>query len=212
MAYRTYLFDLDGTLIDSVELILASHRHACRVHLGESLPDAQFIAQMGRPLRDIYADFATDPSAVEAMIATYRTYNVEHHDRMVSAYPGIASLLPQLAGRGARLAVVTSKLRDLACRGLRVAGLDGFFEVVIGADAVARGKPDPQPLLRALDALGVDVEGAVMVGDSNHDLLAGRRAGVRTAAALWGPFERAVLEAEGPDHWLAHPEELLGHG
>src|SRR5262249_33563644 len=155
VAYRTYLFDLDGTLIDSVELILASHRHTRRVHFGDSLPDAQFIANMGRPLRDIYADFSTDPVAVEAMIATYRTFNVEHHDRMVSAYPGIASLVSQLAARGARLAVVTSKLRDLARRGLHVTGLDAFFEVVIGADDVTRGKPDPQPLLRALEMLGV---------------------------------------------------------
>jgi pyrophosphatase PpaX len=212
VAYRTYLFDLDGTLIDSVELILASHRHTRRVHFGDSLPDAQFIAAMGRPLRDIYADFATDAIAVEAMIATYRSFNVEHHDRMVSAYPGIASLLSQLAERGARLAVVTSKLADLARRGLRVTGLDGFFPIVIGADDVTRGKPDPQPVFRALDALGADAEGAVMVGDSTHDLQAGRRAGIRTAAALWGPFERSVLAAEGPDHFLAHPEELLEHG
>lgn len=210
VAYATYLFDLDGTLLDSVELIVASHRHTRSVHFGDVLPDARYVECMGRTLHDIYRDFAREAQRKdeEVLVATYRAYNLAHHDTMVRPYPGVLEALQRLARGGARMAVVTSKLRSLARRGLEVAGIDHFFPLIIGADDVERGKPDPWPVLHALKVLGADAQGAVMVGDSTHDLQAGRRAGVRTAAVAWGPFERAMLEAESPDHWVGEPAEL----
>jgi pyrophosphatase PpaX len=173
------------------------------------VPDSELIATMGRTLADVYGELAGAPADAAAMIATYRAWNEAHHDRMVRAYPGIEGALRELRGRGARLAVVTSKARALARRGLAVAGLDPLFSVVIGGDDVARGKPDPLPVVRALEVLGAQAAGSVMVGDSLHDMLAGRRAGVRTAAALWGPFSREQLAATEPDHYLESAAQLL---
>lgn len=202
MAYTTFLFDLDGTLIDSVELIVQSYRHTLK-HLGrEPLPDRHFISLMGIPLVDAMRTLAASKAEVEQMVSLYREFNLAHHDAMVRPYPGVKETLLKLKARQCRLAVVTSKLSADARRGLTIARLINLFDTVVGADDVSRGKPDPEAVREGLMRLGSAAEQAVMVGDSPPDLRAGRSAGVRTAAALWGPFERAQLAPEAPDHWL----------
>jgi pyrophosphatase PpaX len=110
--------------------------------------------------------------------------------------------LTDLARRGTRLGIVTSKPHGLARHGLELCGLDQHFEVLIGSDDVQRHKPDPAPVHAALAALGTPVEGALFVGDSPYDLQSGRRAGVHTGAALWGPFPLDLLREDDPTHEL----------
>ena len=210
MSFRVYLFDLDGTLIDSVELILKSFHHTREQHFGDRLPDEYYLRILGLTLRDTFKRMAETPEAVEAMVKTYVAHNLDHHDAMVRPYPGVVDVIRELVRRGARLGLVTSKLHDNARRGLRVAGIEDAFEVVIGAEDVTRGKPDPEPVLLALDRLGAAAAETLFAGDSPHDIESGRHAGVKTAAATWGPFTRAVLEAAEPDFWLEKPEDLLG--
>jgi pyrophosphatase PpaX len=205
--FATYLFDLDGTLLDSVALILASYRHTALAHRGEAPDDAVWLAGLGTPLRTQLRCLSDDPAEVEAMAQTYREHNLANHDRMVRPYDGVVEAVRELALH-ATLGLVTSKLRHGALRGLRVAGLEAAFAVVIGADDVDRHKPDPAPVLAAVERLGADPSTTVFVGDSPHDLAAGRAAGVRTAAALWGPFPRLALEPHRPDHWLYTPADL----
>lgn len=203
------LFDLDGTLIDSVELILSSYRHTLQVHRGEIPPDDVWLAGLGTPLWVQFRHFTDDPAEIDAMIATYREHNLAHHDAMVRPYPGVKEAVRTLRDR-ARLALVTSKLRSGALRGLDRVGMGDWFEVVVAADDVERTKPDPEPVLRALEALGAPAARAVFVGDSPHDLVAGRAAGVRTAAVLWGPFPRRQLAEARPDYWIEDPDALGG--
>jgi len=205
--FATYLFDLDGTLLDSVELILASYRHTALAHRGEAPDDAVWLAGLGTPLRTQLRHLSDDPAEIEAMAETYREHNLANHDRMVRPYDGVVEAVRALALR-ATLGLVTSKLRYGALRGLRVAGLEDAFAVVIGADDVDRHKPDPAPVLAAVERLGADPATTVFVGDSPHDMAAGRAAGVRTAAVLWGPFPREALEPHQPDHWLYTPRDL----
>jgi pyrophosphatase PpaX len=207
--FRVYLFDLDGTLIDSVALILKSFHHTRLQHFGDRLPDQYYLDILGLTLRDTFRRMVDSPDEVEAMVETYVAHNLAHHDGMVTAYSRVPEVVRELAGRGARLGVVTSKLRDNARLGLRVVGLEDAFETVVGAEDVRRGKPDPEPVLLALDRLGVSAADALFVGDSPHDIESGRRAGVKTAAATWGPFARAALEAAKPDLWLDKPDDLL---
>jgi pyrophosphatase PpaX len=202
------LFDLDGTLIDSIELIRESYRHTLLAHTGSSPADAFWLAGLGRPLAWQFEQFTRDPAEVERMIATYRAYNLARHDELVRRYPGALEAVQSMAQRGIRLGVVTSKLRSGALKGLRLCGFEGLFEVVLGADDVARPKPDPEPVLRALELLELPAAEVVFVGDSPHDLDCGRAAGVRTAAALWGPFPRDWLERSKSDRWLATPGEI----
>lgn len=208
--YSTYLFDLDGTLIDSAELILSSFQYTVRVHLGRASPAGGFLPMMGIPLRDALAALAQTEEQLEAMIETYRRYNLEHHDAEVRAFPGVPTTLEALRARGAALGVVTSKLRQDALRGLRATGLDSLVSLVVGADDVTRGKPHPEPIQVAVRQLSAALLETLVVGDSPHDLQAGRAAGVATAAALWGPFERSALASSAPDHWLLTPADLLG--
>ncbi len=205
--FETYLFDLDGTLIDSIELILTSYRHTMRVHRGTEPSDDLWLAGLGTPLTAQFRDFTDDPAEVEAMIATYRAYNREHHDRMVRPYDGIVDAVEKVA-QHAQLGVVTSKTHEGAERGLRSCGLDGIFHAIVGSDDVTRHKPDPAPVQHALRLLDGTPETTVFVGDSPHDMAAGRAAGVRTAAALWGPFGRPQLTPQAPDYWLDAPAAL----
>ena len=203
--FATFLFDLDGTLIDSIPLIMESFRHTMRAHLGAVPDDAGWRAGFGTPLRPQLRKFARDDDHASGMVDTYRAYTDAHHDRLMKSYTGIEGALATLHGSGARLAVVTSKTHALARRGLQRCGLDEYFGVLIGADDVAEHKPHPAPVLAALDLLVADPGDAVFIGDSPHDIEAGRAAGVRTAAALWGPFPRAALASAAPDHWLSAP-------
>jgi pyrophosphatase PpaX len=215
MSLDTVLFDLDGTLIDSIELILSSYRHTMMVHRGSIPSDELWLAGLGTPIRVQFQRFTDDPNEIEAMVATYRTHNHAHHDALVQEYPGARAAVRKLREQTARLGVVTSKFRESARRGLRLCGMHDLFEILVSADDVTNPKPDPEPVQRALDLLDSRPERSVFVGDSVHDMAAGRAAGVRVAAALWGPFPRATLEPYSPDVWLAHPAEmatLLDHG
>ncbi len=205
----TYLFDLDGTLIDSTALIMSSFRHTMLTHRGAVPDDEDWRAGFGRPLRPQLARYARDAEEVGRMTATYRAHNLDHHDRLVKPYAGIRSVVAELAGRGARLGIVTSKNRTAAEHGLRHCGLDGFFEALVTSDDVTEHKPHPAPVLAALARLETRPAETVFIGDSPHDCEAGRAAGVSTAAALWGPFSRASLDPHGPDHWLERPEAIL---
>jgi pyrophosphatase PpaX len=206
------LFDLDGTLADTVELILRSYRHTMLTHLGETLPDERWLSTIGTPLRDQLRDFARDEPEAEAMLETYSVFQRSVHDEMVRAFPGAQTVLAELRERGVRLAVVTSKRRLVARRTMEVCGLWDSVELLVAADDVARGKPDPEPVLRALDALGLGdrPQEVLFVGDSPFDLRAGRSAGTRTAAVAWGAFGRSVLEAERPDYFLNALGDVLG--
>lgn len=205
----TYLFDLDGTLIDTTELILSSFRHTMQIHLDRVPSEAEWRAGFGTPLRPQLARYAEGNAELDALVATYREYQWANHDRLVSTFPGVPEVLVELADRGAQLGVVTSKNRTGALHGLRHCGLDEFFEVLVSADDVAKHKPDPTPVVAALARLEAPSERAVFIGDSPFDCMAGRAAGVSTAAALWGAFDRDTLEPQAPDHWLECPEQVL---
>ena len=196
------LFDLDGTLLDSIELILASARHAFDGYAGRAPSDAEWLAGVGTPLLAQLRSFASDEGDVAPLVDRYRAYQLEHHDRLTRCYADVPATLAELRRRGHPMAVVTSKFGAIARRGLAHTGLDAYLPVVIGADDTVRHKPDPEPVRVALARLGYPPGEAVFVGDSPHDVAAGRAAGVATVAACWGPFARAELEAAGADHFL----------
>jgi pyrophosphatase PpaX len=210
VALTTFLFDLDGTLIDSIDLILRSYRHTMQIHRANAPlpPDAVWMKGLGTPLSVQFRHWTDDQAEIEAMVATYRAYNLTHHDALVKPYEGVVAEVLKLKANGKRLGLVTSKLKDGAMKGLRLVGLDQAFEIVIGAGEVTHPKPHPEPVLKALALLHAAAAETVFIGDSRHDLECGRAAGVKTAAVLWGPFDRAYLEDLAPDFWLEKPDQL----
>jgi len=187
------LFDLDGTLIDSTALILASARHAFDGVSAHSYTEPEWLTGMGMPLRTQVARFAASEAEVELVIARYQAFQDVHHDELVTAFHDAAATLDELRRRGHPMAIVTGKGGVMARHGLAHCRL--HFDVIVAADDCVRHKPHPEPVLLALDHLGIAPEQAVFVGDSPHDMAAGNAAGVTTVGALWGPFAAHDLAA-----------------
>jgi pyrophosphatase PpaX len=201
------LFDLDGTLVDSIALLLASMKHT--FHGRPRQPsDAEWIEGLGTPLPKQLTPYVESDEDRERLVNRYRTFQHENHDRLMSHYEGVIDTLALLYQRGHPMGVVTSKGNMMMERGLKFIGADDYIEVAIGYDSVHIHKPDPYPVRAALDKLGYECNEAVFVGDSPHDIKAGNAAGVITIAALWGPFTRSALEPYKPTHFLSNIKEL----
>jgi pyrophosphatase PpaX len=206
-APRTWLFDFDGTLVDSVALILDSFRHATRTVLGAAPADEVLMAGVGTPLLEQMRGIA--PARADQLVEVYRDHNTRRHADLLRPYPGVAAMLDGLRARGRILGIVTSKMRDTVELGLEHVPL-GEFHTIVTCEDTGRHKPDPEPVECALRRLGSQPADAVYVGDSPYDLRAGRAAGVATAAAMWGTaFPAAALRAERPDRELARPKDAL---
>jgi len=210
------LFDLDGTLVDSAELVLESWRHTMRVHFGSVPGDHVWLATFGQPLRSQFRAFVdtTDEARateeVQAMIDTYVEHNLHEHRRLIRRFPGVPETLLKLRRRGKRLGIVTSKAKRGTALSLASCELEPkWFDVIITSDEPVPHKPDPAPVRLALERAGVTPERSAFVGDSVWDMRSGRGAGVTTMAALWGPFAEAELAVEKPNLMLDRIADLL---
>jgi pyrophosphatase PpaX len=201
------LFDLDGTLLDTIDLLLdcMAHAFAGRAFVPTR---AQWTAGIGTPLRQQMREWRVAEHELEDVVARYRAHQDVHLERMTSVFPGGHEVLRWARDRGIATGVVTSKGRGMTERSLRHVGLLDAFDVIVTADETDRHKPDPAPVHFALDRLGVAPSRALFVGDSTHDMHAGRAAGTATGAALWGPFSRAALAAARPTHWLSRLDDV----
>ncbi|HYV97995.1 MAG TPA: HAD-IA family hydrolase [Gemmatimonadaceae bacterium] len=202
------LFDLDGTLVDTIELIMRSMEYAFAEFDGNRPTRSEWLEGLGIPLRTLIAARVRTEAELDVVIARYRLFQGEHQDAMTRPYPGVAETLVSLTANGHPMGIVTSKFHAGARRALEHTGLLGHFGSVIGADSVENAKPHPEPVHRALTELGVSASNAFMVGDSPHDIAAGNAAGVRTIAVGWGPFSRERLERARPTHWISTFPEL----
>jgi pyrophosphatase PpaX len=201
------LFDLDGTLVDSIALLMASMRHTFQGR-NRQPSDAEWIEGIGTPLPKQLTPYVESDEDRERLVNRYRTFQVENHDRLMARYEGVIDTLALLYQRGHPMAVVTSKGNAMMDRGLKFIGADDYIEVAIGYDSVHIHKPDPYPVKAALEKLEYGADEAVFVGDSPHDVKSGNAAGVITIAALWGPFTRATLEAYHPSYFLDDIKQL----
>src|SRR5690242_9964138 len=203
------LFDLDGTLIDSIALILGSMRHAF-ARCERVIPsDDEWLTGVGIPLRTMFQRYAADNTEIDRLIGAYREHQLANHDSLVRCYDEVPQTLAALKRAGHPLAVVTSKGDLLARRGLELVGIAAHFETIVSCDSCTRHKPHPEPVLTALERLEYEPEEALFVGDSVHDIEAGNAAGVETVAALWGPFSRDQLAFAQPDRFIDRIGDLL---
>ncbi len=206
--YATVLFDLDGTLIDSGAMILASFRHATRTVLAREIPDEELAAAVGGST--IHEQMrAFDPDRVDDLVEAYREHNTPLHEEL-EAFEGVDLVLDQLRAEGRKLGIVTAKRRRTVELAFRVLDLARWFDAVVTAEDTARHKPDPEPLLLALDRLGSTAAEAAFVGDSPFDVGAAKAAGVFSVAVSWGGIHpEEMLRAAGADVVVHSPEELL---
>ncbi len=206
--FKYVFFDLDGTLIDTIPLILESFNHTFMHHFGETRPEEETISFIGMPLikhlKTIY------PGKEEELAKTYREYNESKHDNCIAIFIGIYELIKSLYEKGVVLGVVTSKRRELAVRGLNIFNLYDYFLFVNGSEESTKHKPDGEPLINAMKLARVEnKEDVLYVGDSPLDILCAKDAGVRSAAVAWTYSPRSDLEKVEPDIFLEKPVDLL---
>lgn len=204
----TALFDLDGTLLDTNELIIQSFLHALEGRTAEPYTREKIIPHMGQPLIE-QMKFFTGQEEVEDLIQIYRKYNFSRHDELVTAFPYVRETLARLHQSGIKIGIVTVKIRQTTEMGLRLCGLTPYIDHIVTLEDVAHAKPDPEGIHLALRELGGVKEEAIMVGDSHYDIQAGKRAEVKTVGVSWSLKGRAYLEREKPDYIIDDMRELL---
>jgi pyrophosphatase PpaX len=208
MRFPVVLFDFDGTVVDSGEMILASMRHATRSVLGRDVPDEELRAGVGGS--GLYAQMHTlAPERVDELVRAYREHNEPLHSSLACCI-GMEDVLARLREEGRTLGLVTAKRRasvDLAFARLP---LEPLFDVIVTQEDTERHKPDPAPILEALRRLRTRADDAAYVGDSPYDIAAAKAAGVHAIAVTWGAIHpREVLEEHEPDAIVDTAEELL---
>lgn len=207
MTINTLLFDLDGTLIDTNDLIIESFLHTLNHYYPEQYGREDVLTFLGPPLYDTFVKM--DETRVDEMVTHYRGFNMTNHDRLVKEFDGVYETVKILHEKGLKLGIVTTKMRQTVVMGLKLTGLDQFFDVVVCLDDVTNAKPDPEPVQLALRQLGASPEEAIMVGDNYHDILAGKNAGTKTAAVSWTIKGVEYLQSFEPDYMLTHMEDIL---
>ncbi|SDO46307.1 pyrophosphatase PpaX [Alkalicoccus daliensis] len=205
----TILFDLDGTLINTIDLIVASFEHTLEEYFPGKYERNDIPSFIGPPLSETFERM--NPDHVDEMIDVYRKFNHANHDSLVTEYEGVKETLDKLQEQGYAMAVVTTKKRDTALKGLQLMGMEEYFPVVVSLDEVTRYKPDPEPLMLALEQLNKSPEQAVMVGDSEHDILAGKNTGTLSAGVSWSIKGKEFLETFDPDVMLEKMTDLLDY-
>ncbi len=210
-AFRTphleaVLFDLDGTLIHSIEHIIACWQHTVRTYLGREMSREEIIPTLGRALLECFEEIA--PGRSVEMREVYRAYQKATHDTAVTLVPGTHETLKRLHAAGYRLGVVTSKGITVATEGLNLFNLASYFSTLVTYEDTDRHKPHPDPLLVASTRMGIEPAQMLYVGDAVFDIQAGKAAGMWTVGVTWGAGKRKDLVEAGAD-WLIEEMDAL---
>ncbi|MGJ5819174.1 HAD family hydrolase [Paludibaculum fermentans] len=205
--FRVYLFDVDGTLLDSASDICGAVREALGAEGVTDLDEAYLRSFVGFHLFDLFEQVlpANTREQNEALLARYRKIYLERKHRTTRIYDGVPEMLSSLGGLKA---TATTKSSDTARAILTQFGLVSHFNHVQGTDGFP-SKPEPNVIFKSLELFGVEPEECLLIGDASPDMEAGRRAGVRTCGVTWGYGDQAAMRSHTPDYWVSHPKELV---
>ena len=204
---KAVLFDLDGTLIDTNNLIIQSFKHTFRKHLNKDVPDSEIVMHFGEPLLATLARY--DEAKADILIQTYRTHNEAIHDELTKEIGGVKETLRELKTLGIKIGVVTSKRRALAERGLKLFNLHELMEVVITPEETEKHKPEAEPVLKACKLLGILPKEALMVGDSHYDILCGKNAGAKSCLVKYTALPVDKIMEYNPDYAIDEIKNVL---
>lgn len=204
---RTVLFDLDGTIIDTNELIIETFLHVLRDKTPSPFTREHIIPSMGLTLEEQIRIF-TEQDQVDELVAAYREYNVTRHDELVREFPYVKEVMANLHASGIQLGVVTTKMRATTERALRMFGLIDYLSTIVTVQDVDHPKPHPEPVLRAVEALQANPAETIMVGDSPADILSANAAGVISCGVAWSLKGEAVLRQYEPRHIIHDMRDL----
>ena len=203
----TLLFDFDGTLLDTNELIIQTFQYVLGNHYPGKYERIDILPFLGPTLYESFD--SVEPEKTEQLIEEYRAWNKSMHDELSIEFDGVSETMRLLKAAGMKMAIVSTKRKDMIMRGLELLDVEGVFDEVIAMDDVTKTKPDPEPILLALERLGANADEALMIGDNYHDIVGGQNAGVRTAGVAWSAKGEAFLQTFNPDYMLQHISEQL---
>ena len=206
MSINTVLFDFDGTLIDTNELIYKSFVYTFD-KFGYSFTKDEILLFNGPPLRETFSNI--NPELADEMIRTYREHNAKHHDEYVKLFPNVRETLTTLKENGYQLAIVSAKMREGVEQGLEITKIGSYFDTIVTIDDVINPKPHPEPVVKALTELNTPPAEAIMVGDNYHDILSGNHAGTKTAGVSWSIKGEEYLKQYNPTYMLQDMTDLL---
>lgn len=206
MSINTILFDLDGTLLDTNELIHRSFEHTFQ-HFGYSFTREEILQFNGPPLTETFSKI--NPDLVDEMIRVYRKHNHEHHEQYVKLFPNVKETLDILKKHGKKLAIVTAKMRSGVELGLEITNIKAYFDSIVTIDDVENPKPHPEPVLKAMNHLDSTTDDTIMVGDNYHDIKSGKNAGVKTVGVAWSTKGEDFLRQFEPTYMIDDMKELL---
>lgn len=204
---NTLLFDFDGTLLDTNELIIQTFSAVLNDHFPGKYEREDILHFIGPSLEQTFKEIA--PDKVEEMTRQYRAFNHTMHDELVMEYDGVTETLRLLKARGLKMGIVSTKRKKTIEHGLKWMGAGDIFSVIISLDEVTNPKPHPEPILLALDQLEASAGNALMIGDNYHDIEGGRNAGVLTAGVAWTAKGEDYLASFKPDYMIRHISDLL---
>ncbi|MGZ9586944.1 pyrophosphatase PpaX [Paenibacillus marinisediminis] len=204
---QTVLFDLDGTIMDTNELIIDTFLHVLRDIVPPPFTREQIIPTMGLTLEEQLQGFAKRED-VSDLITAYRKYNLERHDEMVKPFPYVVEVLQNLRDAGIQLGVVTTKIRMTTERALKMFDMYDKMNVIVTVDDVTNAKPHPEPVRKAMEALGANPSRTLMVGDSPADIVSANAAGAVSCAVAWSLKGEQMLEQYKPRHIIHDMRDL----
>ncbi len=207
MKYKTVLFDLDGTLLDTNELIISSFLYTLGQHYPGKYNREHILPHMGKILSEQMALF--DPDNIDVLVETYRRYNVKMHDEMVQDFPYVREVVQKLAENGMQMGIVTSKQIETTLMGLKKYDLQQYMQALVCYGDTVEHKPHPAPVLLAMEKLQADPATTLMVGDSTFDIDAAHAAGIAAAGVRWSLKPEEILLASNPEYMLDDMRDLL---
>ena len=208
--YKTYIFDLDGTLLSTLADLAASTNYALRTHHmpERSLDEVRrFVGNGVKKLMERAIPDGLNNPLFEETVATFRQHYMQHNLDTTQPYPGIMQLLEQLKAEGKNIAVVSNKFYA-ATRELCRHFFGDLVPVAIGEREDIRKKPAPDTVIEALRELGVDKEGAVYIGDSDVDIMTAKNSGMPCVSVLWGFRDKEFLLEHGATTLISQPEDM----
>ncbi|MGL5415621.1 MAG: pyrophosphatase PpaX [Clostridium sp.] len=205
---KAVLFDLDGTLINTNDLVYRSFNHVFNEVLKLGYDKKQIGENYGRPLEESFSKITKNSHEIDNLIKIYRKFNLEIHDELCEAFYGAKDLLKYLKNKNIKIGIVTSKKGDVAERGLKVTGLLEYIDLLVSPECTSLHKPNGEPVEYALEKLGILKSEALMVGDSPYDIMSGKNAGTKTCGVAYTEVDVESLKKTNPTYYIESLEEI----
>lgn len=203
------LFDLDGTIIDTNELIINSFMYALKENGLAPLTREEIIPHMGTTLQQQIKVFSGIDDISGVLEKSYRSYNTKYHDELVRSFPQVNETMEELSRRGIKMGIVTTKIRPTTIKALEMFDLLKYMDTIVTVNDVTEPKPHPEPVLTAVHNLGVDPRKTLMVGDSAVDIQSAKAAGVYAAGVAWSLKGEDTLRKYDPDYIIYHMKDII---